>query len=66
MTTEKTRTAIIVGSVTLVAVLVLVGITLLFLMVRAQGAQRRALEELKAANPVEYYVLHTPLTQSGD
>ena len=66
MASEKTKTGIIVGIVALVAVLVLGGITFLFLKVRVQGAQRRAIAELKADNPVEYYVLHTPLVQSED
>jgi hypothetical protein len=64
MASEKTKTAIIISVVALVAVLILGGITFLFLTVRAQAAQRRALAELKADNPVEYYVLHTPMVQS--
>jgi len=66
MASDKTKTKVVAGVVALVAILVLGGITLLFLKVKAQGAHRRALEELKAANPVEYYVLHTPLTQTED
>jgi hypothetical protein len=66
MASEKTRTGIIVGIVALVAVLVLGGITLLIFRVRAHTAQARALAELKADNPVEYQVLHTPLTQTED
>jgi hypothetical protein len=66
MATEQTRNAVILGTVILVVVLVLGGLTFLALKIRAQAAQRRALEELKAANPVEYYIQHTPLTQTGD
>ena len=66
MTTEKARTAIVTGSLGLVAVLVLGGLVWLVLAVRAQSAQRRALAELKQRNPVEYFILHTPLTQTGD
>ena len=66
MSSEKSKTGIIIGIVTLVAVLVLGGITLLLLKVRAHTVQARALAELKADNPVEYYVLHTPLVQSED
>ena len=66
MATERTKNTVILGMVILVVALVLGGLTFLALKIRAQAAQRRALEELKAANPVEYYVLHTPLTQTGD
>jgi len=66
MASEKTKTGIVVGVVALVAVLVLGGFTFIILKVRAHSAERRALAELKADNPVEYYVLHTPLVQSGD
>jgi len=66
MATERTRTAVIVGTVIFVVALVLGGLTILGLKIRAHAAQRRALEELKAANPVEYYIQHTPLTQTGD
>jgi hypothetical protein len=64
METEKTKTAIILGAVALVAVLILGGITFLIFKVRAQAAQQRALAELKENNPVKYYILHTPLTQT--
>ena len=66
MATERTRTAVILGAVILVVALVFGGLTFLAFKIRAQAAQRQALEELKAANPVEYYIQHTPLTQSGD
>ena len=66
MASEKTKTGIIVGMVALVAVLILGGFTFLVLKVRAHGVQTRALAELKADNPVEYYVLHTPMIQSED
>ena len=66
MTTERTRTAVILGTVISVMALVLGGLTLLGLKIRAQAAQRRVLEELKATKPVEYFILHTPLTQTGD
>jgi hypothetical protein len=36
------------------------------LKIQKQAAQRHALEKLKAANPVEYYIQHTPLTQTRD
>ena len=66
MASEKTKTAIIVGIVALVAVLILGGITFLIFKVRVHMAQEKALAELKADNPVEYYVLHTPMAQSED
>ncbi len=66
MATEKTNTAIIIGIVALAAVLVLGGFTFLFLKIRAHMVQARALAELKADNPVEYFVLHTPLVQTED
>lgn len=66
MASEKTKTAIIISVVALVAVLVLGGITFFFLKVRAQMVRQRELTELKQNNPVEYYVLHTPLTQKED
>jgi hypothetical protein len=50
----------------LAVALVLGGLTVIALKMRAHAAQRRALEELKARNPVEYFILHTPLTQTGD
>lgn len=52
--------------VALVAVLVFGGLVWLALVLRAQAAHRRALAELKENNPVEYYMLHTPLTQTED
>ncbi len=66
MASEKTKTGIIVGILALVAVLVLGGITFLVLKVRAHAVRARALAELKADNPVEYFVLHTPMVQSED
>jgi hypothetical protein len=66
MASEKTKTGIIVGIVALVAVLVLGGITFLFLKVRANTAHARDLAKLKAENPVEFQVLHTPMVQSED
>ena len=66
MATERTRNAVILGTVILVVALVLGGLTFLGLKIHAQVAQRRALEKLNAANPVEYYIRHTPLTQTGD
>jgi hypothetical protein len=66
MASEKIKTGIIIGIVALVAVLILGGTTFLILKVRAHVVQARALAELKADNPVEYYVLHTPMVQSED
>ena len=66
MATERTRTAVILGAVILVMALVLGGLAFLAFKFHAQAVQRRALEDLKAANPVEYYIQHTPLTQNGD
>jgi hypothetical protein len=66
MASDKTKTKVIAGIVALVAILVLGGITLLILKVRAHRVQSRALAGLKENNPVEYYILHTPLTQTGD
>jgi hypothetical protein len=66
MSSERTKTAIIVGIVALVAVLLLGGITFLLLKVRAHRVQAGVLARLKADNPVEYYVLHTPAAQSED
>ena len=66
MASEKTITGIIVGIVALVAVVILGGFAFLILKVRAHMVQARALAELKADDPVEYYVLHTPLVQNED
>ena len=66
MASEKAKTGIIIGVVALAAVLVLGGILFAVLKMRAQAAERRALARLKEENPVEYYVLHTPLTQSEE
>ena len=66
MATERTRNVVILGTVILVVALVLGGLTFLGLKIHSQVAQRRALEQLKTANPVEYYIRHTPLSQTGD
>jgi hypothetical protein len=66
MTSEKSRTAVIIGVIVLVVILVVGGIGFVAVKLRAQSAQRRALEELKESNPVEYYILRTPLTQTED
>jgi hypothetical protein len=64
MATERTRNAVILGTVILVVVLILGGFAFLIFKVRAHTAQERALARLKADNPVEYYILHTPMVQS--
>ena len=64
MASGKTNTAIIIGIVSLVAVLIPGGF--LILKVRAHVVQARALAELKVDNPVEYYILHTPSAKSED
>ncbi|MGB7747534.1 MAG: hypothetical protein WBN75_09635 [Verrucomicrobiia bacterium] len=61
MASPKAKTAIVIG-----VVLVLGAITFLTVKIRAHVIQTRALAELKENNPVEYYVLHTPMTQKGD
>jgi hypothetical protein len=66
MALEKTKTAIIMGIVALVAALVLGGLTFLVLKFRAHAVQERTLARMKADNPVEYYILHTPPVQSED
>ena len=66
MASEKTKTGIIIGTVALVAVFVLGGLMFLLIKVRAHVVQARALAQLKADNPVEYYVLHTPPATSED
>ncbi|HUB87295.1 MAG TPA: hypothetical protein VMB22_05340 [Verrucomicrobiae bacterium] len=66
MPSEKTRTAIIVGVLAVVVILVFGGLTLFILKIRAVAAQKQALEELKQDNPVEYYVLHTPAAANDD
>ena len=66
MSSEKTRTAIIVSVLALVALLVVGGLAFVTLKFRAQAARRQALAELKAANPVEYYILHTANTKSDE
>ena len=66
MVNERTRNAVILGTVIFVVALVLGGLVFLALKIHAQSARQRALEELKASNPVEYYIQHTPLTQTGD
>jgi hypothetical protein len=40
------------------------GLGFLAVKLRAQSAQRRALEELKENNPVEYFILRTPMAQN--
>ena len=66
MASEKTKSVIIVSVVVLVALLVLGGLTFVGLKLRAQSARKRALAELKASNPVEYYLLHTPMTLTDE
>jgi len=66
MTTEKTRAVAVFCVVTLTLLLVLGGLLWLALGLRAQSAQRRAQADLKERNPVEYYLRHTPLTQTED
>jgi len=66
MATERTRTALILGTVIFVVALVLGGLAMLGLKIRAHAAQRRALEELKAANPVVYYIQHTPPAKNAE
>ena len=66
MKSEKNNTAIIIGVLALAGIVILGGIGWLAFKLHAKAAQRRALEELKAANPVEYYIQHTPLAQTGD
>jgi hypothetical protein len=61
MASSKAKTAIVTG-----VVLSLVAITYLTVKIRAHVIQARELAELKADNPVEYYVLHTPMTQKED
>jgi hypothetical protein len=61
MASPKAKTAIVIS-----VVLVLGAITYLTVKIRTHVIQTRALAELKENNPVEYYVLHTPLTQKGD
>ena len=58
------RKAILLGVV--IPALALVSGVLLWLVLRAQPAQHRASAELNADNPVEYSILHTPLTQTED
>lgn len=52
--------------IAIVVVLFLCAITFLIVKVRAHMIQKRALAELEENNPVEYYVLHTPMTQKED
>ena len=66
MATERTKNAVILGTVILVVALVLGGLTVLVLNMWAHAAHNRALAGLQENNPVEYYILHTPLTQTGD
>jgi hypothetical protein len=61
MASTKAKMAIVIG-----VVLFLGAITFLTVKIRAHLIQTKALAELKADNPVEYYVLHTPMTQEGD
>jgi len=61
MTSEKTRTAIIVA----VAVAVVGSLTFAGLKIRAHMVEHRQWEELKQENPVEYHILHTAYTQKG-
>ena len=59
MASGKTKMAIVIGGI-----LFLGAIMFLIFKVGAHVAEKRALAELKADNPVEYYVLHTPMVQS--
>jgi hypothetical protein len=61
MASPKAKTAVVI-----VVVLFLGAITYLTVKIRAHVIQTRELAELKADNPVEYYVLHTPMTQKED
>lgn len=66
MKSEKAKSAIIVGVVALVVVLVLGGMTVLILKLHAQSVNAKELAELKESNPVEYYLLHTANTLSEE
>lgn len=64
MASPKLRTAIGVGIGILIVVLAFTGIGIFIYKAHVKAAQARALAELKENNPVEYYVLHTPLTMN--
>lgn len=66
MASEKAKTAIIISVVALVVLFVFGGLAVLILKAHAAAKQRQALAELKENNPVEFYVLHTPMTQMPD
>src|ERR1700733_2821578 len=61
MASPKAKTAIVI-----VVVLFLGAITFLAVKIRGHVIQQRVLAALKENNPVEYYVLHTPMTQNED
>jgi len=58
------KTAIVLGGAIFLTLVFFVGVAIFIFKARAQAAKARALTELKEENPVEYYVLHTPLTRS--
>jgi hypothetical protein len=66
MASQKTKTILLATTGGLLAVLIFGSITFFILKVRAQMAKARELAELKEYNPVEYFVLHTPMTLSED
>lgn len=66
MASEKAKTAVIIGVIALIVLLVFGGLAVFFLKVHAQTVKARALADLKESNPVEYYLLHTTNTQSPE
>ncbi|HUB86482.1 MAG TPA: hypothetical protein VMB22_01215 [Verrucomicrobiae bacterium] len=66
MASQKSKTAVIIGVGILVAALFFGGIVFFVFKAMVRAAQAKELTELKENNPVEYYVLHTPLQQNQD
>ena len=66
MSSENTKLAVIIGVLVLVVVVIVGGLGMFVVKMRAQAAQQKALADLKERNPVEYYVLHTPPAQNAD
>jgi len=62
----KSRTIFVIGTVAFVAVAIFAGLGMLIYKIHARTMQERALADLKRDNPVEYYILYTPLKMTED
>lgn len=64
MGTELSRTAVTRLALAGLGISIILGLVFLGLKLHQRSVQRQALETLKAANPVEYFILHTAKKQS--